>query len=162
MRGRCCRRRSRRWAARISRPFRSRRRVVVANRPDLRRRRRRLAAFRGRRLHARHRLRREVVARRLHAAAGNLSDVRPRADAGAARHLDPERQLCVGHERRHAGAVHADVSRRRAVQHPPAARARADAARVRSRRRSRRPMPQRSRCRSSARPISACRSSAGR
>ena len=56
----------------------------------------RLAAVRGRQLHAGHRLRRQVVARGLHAPAGQLSDVRPRADGGAAHHRDRERQRTPG------------------------------------------------------------------
>jgi hypothetical protein len=49
---------------------------------------------------------------------GSYPTFRPRPMAEAACHCDSQRQLRVGHERQHAGAVHADVSRWRAVQHP--------------------------------------------
>ena len=91
-----------------------RRRLVVADRPAVLGGRQ-LAAVRGRQLHARHRLRRQVVARGLHAAAGQLSDVRQGADGRAAHHGDRQRVLRLGHARQHAGAAHASLSRRRAL-----------------------------------------------
>ena len=125
-------------------------------------RRHQLAAVRGGQLHARHRLRRQVVARRLHAAAGQLRHLRPHADGRAARHVDRERRLCLGHPQQHAGAADASVSRRHPLRRTPAARAGHHAARLPQGGAGRHRTPRRSDSRSSARRTSASRSSGAR
>ena len=121
-----------------------------------------LAAVRGGQLHAGHRLRRQVVARGLHASSGQLPDVWPRADGRAAHHRDRERLLRLGHARRDAGAGHPSVPRWRGRERPAAARARDHAAWV-SQSGPRQPRTRkRSRFSTSGHRTSVCRSSAGR
>ena len=107
------------------------------------------------------RLRRQVVARGLHAAAGQLPDVRPRADGRAAHHRHRQRSLRLGHAR-HACRCR---SRVRISMASPSTSSGSSSSRSRRTASSRRRSPprtrRRSRCSTSARPTSASRSSAG-
>ena len=120
-----------------------------------------LAADRGRQLHARHRLRRQVVARGLHAAAGQLSHVRPGADGRAARHGHRQRLLRLGHATtacRCRSRVRISTACRSTTSGSSSWRSRPTGS---SRRRWRPPMRRRSGCSTSAHRTSGCRSSAG-